>query len=711
MTEQTEHKPNRLIYEKSPYLLQHAYNPVDWYPWSPEAFEKAQKEDKPIFLSVGYSTCHWCHVMEKESFENSEIARMMNEYFVSIKVDREERPDIDQIYMQAVQRMTGSGGWPMSVFITPDQKPFYGGTYFPPEDRWGHPGFSTVLKRIHEHWTSNRAHLLELGQSMTAELSKSALQTPPESHVLSEETLRQSFEYFLRTFDRNLGGFGQAPKFPRSHVLSLLLRYYKRTQNAEALTVVEKTLHEMERGGMYDHLGGGFHRYSTDQKWHVPHFEKMLYDQALLVKTYLEAYQATGKEAYGAVARDILRYVLRDMRHEGGAFYSAEDADSAVDALQPEQKSEGAFYIWSLNEIQNILGAEDAGIFAHAHGVLPEGNAENDPHGEFTGRNILYRAHTLAETAKHFKKEESEIKKILDHAVERLFNERLKRPRPHLDDKILTDWNGLMISALASAASVLDEPAYADAARRGADFILEKMKTPSGRLMHRWRDGETAVSGFIEDYAFLAWGLFDLYEATFEPRYLKEAVFLTRETVRLFWDEKNGGFFFSGKDAETLIAPSKELYDGAIPSGNSVAALNLLRVGRLTMDAQLETLTGQMMDGFSGALSEFPAGYPQMLIALDFMLGPVREITFAGDPNDKKIKEMMRFLKSLFIPNKVVTLHPPAGPEKNGEIEALIPFTRKQTMIDGKATVYVCKNYACDLPVYDVENLEKLLRS
>ncbi len=705
--EDSDQAANRLIHEKSPYLLQHAYNPVDWFPWGEEAFEKARKEDKPIFLSIGYSTCHWCHVMEEESFENPEIAKIMNKGFVSIKVDREERPDLDQIYMQAVMAMTGSGGWPMSVFLTPDRKPFYGGTYFPPEDRWGRPGFATLLHTLQNKWETDKQNILGSSEELTRLIQAEIKQKPALAHALDENTLRKAYEQFQSRFDSRLGGFGQAPKFPSSHNLSFLLRQWKRFKTPESLVMVEKTLQAMARGGMNDQLGGGFHRYSTDAYWHVPHFEKMLYDQALLSKTYLEAYQATGEKEYAQTAREIFDYVLRDMTDPLGGFYSAEDADSAQDPTHPENKSEGAFYIWSEAQIKEHLGPEVSEIFNHYFGVKPGGNARQDPQGEFTGKNILYVASSVEETAKHFSKSPEEIQKMIDQAKDKLFKIRAKRPRPHLDYKILTDWNGLMISSLAFGSRVLEEPKYKVAAKKAADFILGKLKQSDGRLLHRWRKGEAAIPGFVDDYAFFILGLLDLYEATFDPIYLEEAKFFTQEMTRLFWDDKAGGFFFTGVDAEKLITRSKEVYDGAIPSGNSVAALCLLRVGRMTMNREFEQLAQSTLDAFSAELSQYPSGYPQMLIALDFAFGPSREIVIAGEEN--QVQAILHEIYIRFLPNTVVILHPSQG-EARKKIESLAPFVAKQTLVEGKPAIYICKNYVCDLPVTDISKLKELLK-
>ncbi len=699
---------NRLAQEKSPYLLQHAHNPVDWYPWSEEAFQKARVENKPIFLSIGYSTCHWCHVMEEESFTNSDIAKILNDYFIPIKVDREERPDVDHIYMQAVMAMTGSGGWPMSVFLTPDLKPFYGGTYFPPADKWGRPGFITVLNAVHQKWASGREDLIKSSEELTKTIQTETAHQTAQSHQLDEKTLQTAYQQLESRFEQDKGGFSEAPKFPQGHILSFLLRYWKRSGEAHALQMAEKTLQEMARGGMYDQLGGGFHRYSTDAEWRVPHFEKMLYDQATLSKAYLEAYQATGKQEYAKIAREIFDYVLRDMTGPEGGFYSAEDADSAPDSSKPNEKREGAFYVWSQEEVMPALGKEKAEVFNYYFGVKHDGNALHDPQEEFKNQNILYINHTLEETAKKFGKTQGEIEQTLTESKKILFVIREKRPRPHLDDKVLTDWNGLMISSLAFGSRVLGDTRYRDAAKKAADFLLVKMKTKDGRLMHRYRDGHVSVSGFLEDYAFLAHGLIDLYEATFDPRYLEETQFLLKQIHLLFWDETAGGFFLSGKDAEKLIARVKDLYDGAVPSGNSIAVLSLLRVGRMTMDKQLEDWAGKTLNTFSAQLARYPSGFAQMMIALDFVIGPAQEIVIAGDENVQITQEMIREIYSGFLPNKVVILHSSSGGAMK-KIEALSPFTKNQVSLNGRTTVYVCKNYVCDLPTVEIGKLKQLL--
>ncbi|MDP3919446.1 MAG: thioredoxin domain-containing protein [Candidatus Omnitrophota bacterium] len=704
----SESSPNLLAREKSPYLLQHATNPVDWFPWGEEAFAKAREENKPIFLSIGYSTCHWCHVMEDESFTNQEVADLLNEGFVAVKVDREERPDVDGIYMKAVMAMSGSGGWPMSVFLTPDRRPFYGGTYFPPEDRWGRPGFKSLLKTIRAQWSSNRQKLVDAGDHLTEQLG-AALGMPDSDRevTLTKESLDEAYGQFLSRYDAENGGFGNAPKFPSSHVLSFLLQYWHRANQPRALEMAVQTLRAMAKGGMYDHLGGGFHRYSTDERWHIPHFEKMLYDQAILTKTYVEAYQATHREVFAEVAKDTFAYVLRDMTSPEGAFYSAEDADSLEPAGGGKQKKEGAFYVWTEAEIREHLG-QAAELFIWYYGVEPGGNAQEDVHGEFTGKNILFAAKRIAETAQKFKKTAAEVRSELAAARLKLLESRGKRPRPHLDDKVLADWNALMISSFCLASRVLGEPAYRIAAAKAGDFILSKMVDAKGRLLHRYRDGHVMIPGFLDDYAFLTQALLDLYEATFEIRYLGEAKRFCEEMLRLFWDENAGGFFFVASDGEQLISRSKEFYDGAIPSGNSVAAQVLVRMARLTGDAVMNQKVDECLAAFASQISRFPSGHPQALMALDFSLGPSYEIVIAEGTNRELVDAMVKTLFNIYLPNRVL-LFRPVSAEACRELEALVPFAVKQIPVEGETTAYVCKGFQCDAPVQNVSDFRQKL--
>jgi uncharacterized protein YyaL (SSP411 family) len=694
---------NRLVKEKSPYLLQHANNPVDWYPWGSEAFEKAKKEDRPIFLSIGYSTCHWCHVMEEEAFSNPEIAQIMNKYFVSIKVDREERPDLDSIYMNAVMTLTGTGGWPLNIFLTPDLKPFYGGTYFPPEDRWGRAGFKSILNSIANNWQSRKDKILDSAGELVDILKKQLEIKAQETAPLDKMILKKAYEHFYASFDAQYGGFGSAPKFPSGHQLAFLLRYWKRTKEPKALEIVEKTLAEIAKGGIYDHIGGGFHRYSTDQKWLLPHFEKMLYDQAILSRAYLEAFQATGKKEYAIAAREIFEYVLRDMAYKEGGFYSAEDADSPSPE-NPKEKREGAFYLWSKDEILNILGKEDGGIICYYFGIEHEGNVLTDPTGEFKAKNILHVAYTLEETAGYFKKPLREIEKIIADAKRKLFIARSQRPGPHLDDKILVDWNGLMISSLAFASRVLNEHRYCKAAEKSVQFILKNLQDKNGRLLHRYRDGEAAIKAMLDDYAFFIQGLLDLYEASFNPEYLMHARRLTQGMLELFWDAQDGGFFSTASDAERLFIRHKTVYDGAMPSGNSIAGLDLLRLARFFMDKELDKKAEAFFKSFSTEISRAPTGCAQTLSALDFAFGPSKEIVIAGDSESQGTRQMIKAVYQRFMPNKVAVFYP-ADKQEAQKIQRLIPFLENLVPLENKATAYVCENYVCKLPVTSVEKL------
>ena len=708
--EEMKNKPNRLIFEKSPYLLQHAYNPVDWYPWGEEAFEKAKKEDKPIFLSIGYSTCHWCHVMERESFEDVEVAKLMNETFVSIKVDKEERPDLDNIYMTVCQMMTGSGGWPLTIIITPDKKLFFAATYIPKETRSGRIGMKELIPRIRDVWKNRREEVLTSSEKIIGYLKQVSETSLGED--LGENILDSAFENLSGRFDERYGGFGDAPKFPTPHNLTFLLRYWKRTGakqpptplwkgdkgDEKALSIVEKTLQSMRLGGIYDHIGLGFHRYSTDSRWLVPHFEKMLYDQAMLTIAYVEGYQATGHQEYKQTAQEILTYVLRDMTAPDGGFYSAEDADS--------EGEEGKFYVWTEEEIKRILPADEAGLAIRAFNVEKEGNFREEATGEITGRNILYLRKPVFELAFELGIIYEELKEKLESARQKLFDAREKRPRPHRDEKILTDWNGLMIAAMAKAAQTFDNPEYANAAKKAADFILLKIRNSEGKLYHRYRDGEIAIQGFLDDYAFFIWGLIEIYETDFDVKYLKVALELTEEMIKHFWDEKSGGFYFTADDAESVILRRKEIYDGATPSGNSVAMLNLLRLGRMTANTEFEEKAVQIGRAFSKNISQSPVAYTQLMAALDFELGNPYEIVLAGNSQSAETKAMLKALRERFIPNKAVILRPTEV--ESPEIIYLADYTRDMSSIDGKTTAYVCQNYSCKQPTTEIEKMLEL---
>jgi len=698
---------NRLADEKSPYLLQHAHNPVDWYPWGEVAFEKARRENKPIFLSIGYSTCHWCHVMERESFENEDVASQLNRDFVPIKVDREERPDVDRIYMTFVQATTGGGGWPMSVWLTPDLQPFFGGTYFPPENRWGHPGFRSILSQIADAWLKDRSQIVDSARNVVEQLRAQAVVAPSRAPI-DDSVPNSGFYVFRRTFDTQLGGFGSAPKFPRPSVFNFLLRYWARTKNKEALDMVLLTLREMAKGGMYDQLGGGFHRYSVDERWFVPHFEKMLYDQAQLVMSYLEAFQITGDRQYSDVARRTLDYVLRDMTDREGGFYSAEDADSVINPEEPNVKGEGAFYIWTAEEIRDVVGEPGAAWFCYRYGVADGGNVANDPHGEFTGRNILFQSMTVEETAQQFGKSLEEIQKGLAQAENLLLEARSKRVRPHLDDKILTSWNGLMISPFALAGAILDEPRYAAAAGTAAEFVISRLyDQQNGTLLRRYRQDEAAIPGFLDDYALFTQALLDLYETQFDLRHLELAVRLTEKQMELFEDRQNGGFFNSAAGDASLVMRMKEDYDGAEPSGNSIAIMNLLRLAQITNRATFRKSAEKTVAAFASRLSNVGAALPQMLAACEFLRSEPRQIVLIGEKSDPGTHDLLRTLYSHFVPHRMVLLVD--SDQMRRALAGWIPTIAEMNRLDGRATAYVCQDYACQLPVHETEDLARLL--
>ncbi|MGA3245277.1 MAG: thioredoxin domain-containing protein [Bacteroidota bacterium] len=702
-------KPNRLLREKSPYLLQHAYNPVDWYPWGEEAFEKARREEKPIFLSIGYSTCYWCHVMEREVFENESIAALMNQTVVPIKVDREERPDIDRIYMSALQAMNGSGGWPMSMFLTPDLKPFFGATYIPPVENYGRPGFPQILTTIHEVWTTDRVKVIEAAGKANDYLIRLSSQEG-ESIDPDIKALESGFQAFQKSYDERNAGFGGAPKFPRPVALNFLLRYYARKKNLFALEMSLTTLRRMANGGMYDHVGGGFHRYSTDERWHAPHFEKMLYDQAQLTVSYLEAYQITHDKFFSKVAEDTLEYVLRDLTHPDGGFYSAEDAESAPDHSYPTRKEEGAFYVWTKSEIEKILTPEESKIWCWYCGVEDNGNVTDDPHGVFGGKNILYLVHTPAEVSQQLALSEEQGKKLLTSARQKLFAERNKRPRCHLDDKILASWNGLMISALARAYQVLGDIRYLEAAGKSAGFILTRMRNEStGELYHRYREGEARFEGQLDDYAFLLQALIDLYEASFNVEWLTQALRLAEDQNRLFYDHEKGGFFDTAGRDPSILVRTKEWYDGAEPSGNSIAILNLLRLAQFTSSQELETKARKSFLHFGERMSNAGQAMPQMLVALSFSLSKPKQIILAGEAGDPHTLKLLREVHSHFVPEKVLMLAD--GGKGESDLSIFIPLIHSMKKVDGWSTAYVCENYACQLPTSDPSELSRILGS
>ena len=698
--------PNRLIKEKSPYLLQHAFNPVNWYSWGDEAFKKARDEDKPIFLSVGYSTCYWCHVMEREVFENDSIAALLNEYVVSIKVDREERPDVDRVYMTALSGMTGSGGWPMSMFLTPDLKPFFGATYIPPTAKYGRASFPDILNHIHEVWTTDRGKILQTSQQLGEYLQQASA---PETKLIKAGTLalKMGFDSFSKSYDKERAGFGGAPKFPRPVAFNFLFRYYKRTGEKRALDMSLETLKHMKNGGMYDHIGGGFHRYSTDVAWHVPHFEKMMYDQAQLTVSYLEAYQITHDSFYADVARDILQYVLREMTHPDGGFYSAQDAESAINAAKPDEKHEGAFYTWSQEDLMPILNTEEKNVFDYCFDVRERGNVAQAQE-EFYNLNILHVVHSPPEAAKKFHAGEREISTRLASARAKLFQARLKRPKPHLDDKVLTSWNGLMISAYARAYQVLGDEEYLRVAEQASSFIMLKVYDPKTKtLLHRYREGEARYEAGLEDYAFFIQGLVDLYEASFDIRWLNAALELSERQNALLYDTTNGGFYdITGSD-KTVLIRTKESYDGAEPTGNSIAILNLLRLSQMTSNERYRDMADRSLEYFGEKLQTMPHGLPQFLVALDFSLSKPKQIIIAGKVRDRHTQEILKELHSRFIPDKILLLAD--GNDGQRVLASYVPFIGSIKMIGGKSTAYICENYACELPTSDVAVVAELL--
>jgi hypothetical protein len=677
---------NRLIQEKSPYLLQHAHNPVDWYAWGEDAFQKAQKENKIILLSIGYSTCHWCHVMERESFENEATAKILNERYVCIKVDREERPDVDQIYMNAVMLLTGQGGWPLNVFLTPELQPFYGGTYFPPDSRYGRPGFPTVLADVARTWETKPDEIRKGGQQLTSYIAGS--QADHSGGTLNQSVLDQVKTYALHSFDKKDGGFRSAPKFPPSMLLSLLMRIYRQHPDPALLNTIEVTLDKMAQGGIYDQVGGGFSRYSTDNEWLVPHFEKMLYDNALLSRTYLEAYQLTGKQEYARIAHEVFTYLLRDMTDAQGGFYSAEDADS--------EGHEGKFYVWNPDEIKAILGDKDGSLFCQLYGATDHGNFEH-------GQSIFHLKADLPSSLEAFSKDNVWWKS----SVEKVLAVRSKRIRPHLDDKILTAWNSLMISSLAHGYQVLGDQRYLEAAEKASTFISKNL-FKEGRLLASYRQGPSDIQGYIDDYAFFQAAQLDLYESTFNTDYLKKAISLEKEMDRLFWDEKGGAYYFNGsdqKDQNRLLTRTKEAYDGVIPSGNSMGALNLYRLAELTGDKAYRDRADAILKCFSGDLAKSGSNFPLMLQAFQFDFGGPAEIFVAGSRNEsQKILEM---LWKTFLPNKVLIF---SEDKDIKDLTQLVPWAEGRQSQGGKPTVFVCENYECQLPTTDEQKVLELIQ-
>jgi uncharacterized protein YyaL (SSP411 family) len=688
---------NKLINEKSPYLLQHAYNPVNWFPWSDEAFEKAKQEDKPIFLSIGYSTCHWCHVMEKESFEDDEVAKLMNDTFISIKVDREERPDIDGIYMSVCQMITGSGGWPLTIVMTPDKKPFFTGTYFPKQNRFNRIGMIELIPKLKDIWLNRKEEVLNSAEEITTSLKQQNFNS--QFAKIDETVLDKAYKDLLERFDDTYGGFGKAPKFPTPHNLLFLLRYFKRKNESKALEMVEKTLTEMRCGGIYDHIGFGFARYSTDQHWLVPHFEKMLYDQAMLVMAYTETYLVTKNTFYKNTAEEILEYVLRDMTHPEGGFFSAEDADS--------EGEEGKFYLWHEEELRTILNTEESDFAIKTFNVSENGNWVDESIGIKPGTNILYLDKSNKELAEEFNCTEEEFINKLGNIRKKLFEFRKNRIRPHKDDKILTDWNALMISAFAKAAQTFNNNLYADAATKAYSFIEKYLTDKEGKLIHRFRDGESGLPAHIDDYAFMTNALIDLYETTYEIKYLKRAIELNEILIEEFWDEYNGGFYFTSKQSEKLLTRQKDVYDGATPSGNSYELLNLIKLTRLTANTDLENKASELVKYFSGYISRSPSAFTMFICGLDFLYSSSSEIIIVSETADNSFISGISFIRSFFNPNKVLLVK---NDSNSSELNNIFPFIANMKLKNNKTTFYVCRNYTCNNPVNNIVDLENLLK-
>jgi uncharacterized protein len=679
---------NHLIHETSPYLLQHAHNPVDWYAWGEEAFIKARSENKPILLSIGYSACHWCHVMERESFENEEIAALMNNLFVNIKVDREERPDLDEIYMSAVQMLTGRGGWPMTVFLTPEGKPFYGGTYFPPEDRHGMPGFPKILVGVANAYRERPQDVEKSVAQILATLKRMS-QSSASGRSLAADIIEQSAKQIARAYDSDHGGFGQAPKFPNAGVYELFLRQYYHSKEARYGEMITHTLRNMANGGIYDHLGGGFHRYSVDEKWLVPHFEKMLYDNAQLVRVYAQAYCATGELFLKQVVEETVDYLLREMGHVEGGFYSTQDADS--------EGEEGKYFVWTQDELNRILGEETGEIFGRIYDVTDFGN--------FEGKNILHPVLTVDQASRLFRKEPNEIAALMRSAKSRLFAEREKRPKPFRDDKILTSWNGLALSGLAEAIKILPRSDYIDAAQQTVAFFYGKMFRDK-LLLHTYRDGEGKIFAYLDDYALLGLGLLDLYEAIFDRSYIERAEGLASIVIREFWDDAGGAFFFTGKSHEQLISRAKPVYDGSVPSGNAAAAQFLLRLYYFTGSDDYLSRAEEVLRSYYDAMENQPFGFAHMLCALDLLLKKPKEIVVIGQPTDPKTAEIIGGIHRLYLPNKILQLASPGD-----SLEKVSPLLAGKKQIGNSPTAYVCHDSACSAPVVNWEALRILLEA
>lgn len=701
-------KPNRLINEKSPYLLQHAFNPVEWYSWSDSAFDKSKSENKLIFLSIGYSTCYWCHVMEREVFENERIASLMNEYFVNIKVDREEHPEIDRIYMKALSGIAGSGGWPMSMFLTPDLKPFYGATYIPPTSKYGRPGFPELIKEIHDQWLLAPEKFYDSAKTVTNFIKSDAIQKGGRLS-LSESTLKKAFENINSNFDHIHKGFGNAPKFPRPMIFNFLFRYYKRFAEETSKIMALDTLKEIAFGGIHDQIGGGFHRYSTDNKWRIPHFEKMLYDQAQLTNSYLDAFQITRDDLYSSTAGDTLEFIISEMTSPEGGFYSAIDAESAVSNSKSTVVKEGAYYLWGIDEIQKILTSEEFNIFCFLYGFeeIEDIGSSTIKQDIQKSNNIIYQIHSIEETAKHLGLDKEHIINVVIACKNKLLSKRKDRPYPHLDDKILTSWNGLMISAFSNANKLLRDDRYIISAERSADFILNNMYDQKNNILfHRYRDKEAKFEGGLEDYVFFINSLIDLYEASFNDKWIKAAIELTNIQINLFYDTVNHGFFDTNGSDKSLLMRTKEWVDNAEPSGNSIAVFNLLRLAQMTDNKYYEEIAEKSLEYFSNSVNQYPDAMVSMLCTLDFSITKPKQIIVAGSISDPQTTKILELINESYIPNKIVVLINKA--DKNGTGK-FFPIENYYVLKNDKTTVYICEDYHCKLPTSDLDEIKNLL--
>ncbi len=684
---------NHLIDEKSPYLQQHAHNPVDWYPWGDAAFAQAKQDNKPIFLSIGYATCHWCHVMEHESFENKEVATLMNRAFINIKLDREEHPDIDNVYMKVCMMMTGSGGWPLTIILTPAQKPFYAATYIPRESRFGHIGMLEIIPKIEEAWRLKQLELELAADKVAAALLHESEQ--PDAGSVTPGLQQMAYQQLIESFDPINGSFGGAPKFPSPAKMTFLLRYWRRTGDEAALGMVEFTLRKIRDGGIYDQIGFGVHRYATDSEWRLPHFEKMLYNQAMLAETYSEAFQATGDRSYQDTAGEIYTYVLRDMTAPGGGFYAAEDADS--------EGEEGKFYLWSKAELAHILTRQELELVEKIYSVKSSGNYHDEATGAATGKNILHLKQPLNIVAQESNIEYHELKIMLKKINNKLFTARELRVRPLKDTKILADWNGLMISSLANAARIFDSQEYLNAAKRAADFVLTAMTGAGGRLFHRWMDDQAAIDGKLEDYAFMLQGLLALYEASFKVKYLETALKFNDILLKHFHDPQSGVFFMNADYSEKLLIRPKDIYSGAIPSGNAVMIMNLLKLSRLTGSPEFEQLASRITSYYGKTVAQAPAEFAEVICALMFAEGPAYEIVISGNPESNETRQVIQAVNHLYLPEKVVVFRPD---KDNAATVKIAPYVEALQMINDRPTVYICRSHACDVPISGLQALQ-----